>query len=402
MEAFLFEWGSLLLRWLHVIAVIAWIGSSFFFMHLDASLRVAEGFPPERGGVSWQVHGGGFYEMRKYLVAPEHLPDVLTWHKWQAYWTWISGFLLLAWIYYGQSSLFLIDPSVAAITPLMAAAIGIGALAAGWIVYDLMCKSPIGRSESLLAGVGFVFLVAVSYGFAQVFSARGALIHIGSLMATIMTANVFLIIIPNQRKVVAQLLANQPPDPALGEVGKQRSTHNNYLTLPVVFLMLSNHYPMTYANKDAIPAIIACILVAGALIRHFYNVRHTDGAQSPWWAWGAAALAIVAAAMITVVASPAGRDFLGSFVAARAIPEPPDAAVDVVLARCSMCHRAQPVWPGLAFAPKGVVLDTREVVWREAEAIRMQAVLSHAMPPNNITMMEPDERRLVSDWLLQR
>ena len=398
MEAYLFEWGSLLLRWLHVIAAIAWIGSSFFFMRLDASLRPAEGL----GGVTWQVHSGGFYEMRKYLVAPERLPQVLTWHKWEAYWTWISGFLLLIWIYYCQSSLFLIDPAVMAMTPLTAAAIGIGALVAGWVIYDLLCKSPLGQSESVLAGVGFVFIVAASWGFAQVYSARGALIHIGSLMATIMTANVFLVIIPNQRKVIEQLLANQPPDPALGEVGKQRSTHNNYLTLPVVFLMLSNHYPMTYASKNAIPVLVAFVLVAGALVRHFYNERHTDHARSPWWAWGAAALAIVAAAITTVVASPAARDLLSSFRVARTVSAPPDAAVDVIAARCSMCHTGQPVWPGIQIAPKGVILDSRDSVWREADAIRMQSVLSHAMPPNNITQMSVDERRVVGNWLLQQ
>src|SRR5258705_6426847 len=190
MEAYLFEWGSLLLRWLHVIAAIAWIGSSFFFMHLDASLGPADGFPTEKGGVAWQVHGGGFYEMRKYLVAPERLPETLTWHKWQAYWTWISGLCLLIWIYYGQATLFLIDPAVMPLTPIAASAIGVGALAVGWLTYDLLCKSPLGRNEFVLAAVSFILIVIASAGFAQVFSARGALIHIGSLMATIMSANV--------------------------------------------------------------------------------------------------------------------------------------------------------------------------------------------------------------------
>ena len=213
LETFGWEWGSALIRWLHVIAAIAWIGGSFFFMHLDASLRKQAKDDPALAGTSWQVHGGGFYEMRKYLLAPSSLPEHLIWHKWQSYWTWMSGFALLCWVYYGQSQLYLIDPAVMALEPWQAAAIGIVALALGWLVYDFLCRSPLANNEPLLAVVGFGYVVATSWVFTQFFSGRGALIHTGALMATIMTANVFFVIMPNQRKSVAALMAGQKPDP---------------------------------------------------------------------------------------------------------------------------------------------------------------------------------------------
>ena len=242
LETFGWEWGSALLRWLHVTAAIAWIGGSFFFMHLDASLRKKAGDDPAVEGTSWQVHGGGFYEMKKYLLAPAALPEHLIWHKWQSYWTWMSGFALLCWVYYGQSSLFLIDPAIMPLEPWQAALIGIVALALGWLVYDFLCRSPLAANEPLLALVGFGYVVATSWVFTLVFSGRGALIHTGALMATIMTANVFFIIMPNQRKSIAALQAGQTPDPTWGKSSKIRSTHNNYITLPVLFLMLSSHY----------------------------------------------------------------------------------------------------------------------------------------------------------------
>src|SRR5580693_6326863 len=215
------EWGSALLRWLHVTAAIAWIGGSFFFMHLDASLRKKAGDDLALAGTSWQVHGGGFYEMKKYLLAPAALPEHLIWHKWQSYWTWMSGFALLCWVYYGQSTLFLIDPAVMPLAPWQAAVAGIAALALGWIVYDLLCKSPIAKSDSLLGLVGFGYVVLTSYLFTLIFSGRGALIHTGALMATIMTANVFFIIMPNQRKSVAALIAGKTPEPKWVKESKQ-------------------------------------------------------------------------------------------------------------------------------------------------------------------------------------
>ncbi|HET6518397.1 MAG TPA: urate hydroxylase PuuD, partial [Geminicoccaceae bacterium] len=249
MNPIVWDWVNLTVRWLHLIAGIAWIGSSFYFMALDASLRRRAGLPAGVAGEAWQVHGGGFYNMRKYMVAPAELPDELHWFKYEAYFTWISGFVLLWIVYYVGAGIYLIDRSVMDLSPAAATAIGVGSLAVGWVIYDQLCKSRLGGNEALLAAVGFVLLVAATWGYTRVFSGRGAYIHAGALIGTIMVANVFLVIIPNQKKVVASLLAREQPDPALGKQAKQRSAHNNYLTLPVLFAMISNHYPMTFGHR---------------------------------------------------------------------------------------------------------------------------------------------------------
>jgi uncharacterized membrane protein len=402
---YIMEWGSILLRWLHVTAAIAWIGASFFFMHLDASLRKERKMNPGVYGVSWQVHGGGFYEMSKYTLAPPNLPDHLIWHKWQAYWTWISGFGLLCWIYYGQSTFFLIDPAVLPLAPWQAAAVGIVALTLGWIVYDLICKSPLAKNDALLALVGFGYVVLTSWVFTLLFSGRGALIHTGALMATMMTANVFFVIMPNQRKSVAALIAGREPDPKWGNESKQRSTHNNYITLPVLFMMLSNHYPVLYANARIIPALVICVIIAGALVRYFYNMLHAEHVAPPWWAWFAAAAAMWGAFWIATAASPGMRPALGLAeldpvqTADSGAPKAPADVVAIVQTRCSMCHSPEPAWEGIGEAPKGVLLDTSEHIAYFAPAIRMQAVLTHAMPPNNLTEMTPAERAVLAGWL---
>jgi len=405
LDAYLLEWGSLLLRWLHVIAGIAWIGSSFFFMHLDASLKTAPDIPAGKGGHAWQVHGGGFYEMKKYMVAPAAMPSELTWHKWQAYWTWFSGFFLLVWIYYAQAELYLIDPAVMTLPKWQAATIGVASLALGWAVYDGLCRSPLAKSDLWLAVLGFGFVVAMSFAYAQVFSGRGAMIHIGALMATMMAGNVLMVIIPNQRKVVADLIAGRTPDAKYGKIGKQRSTHNNYITLPVVFMMLANHYPVTYANNAVIPVITALVIVAGAIIRHFYNVRHMDHAKSPWWAWAVAALAIWLAFWVAMASSPGGRERLGlreldeERIRVAGLALPPEPVADIITGRCSMCHAPTPGWAGIQIAPKGVWLHTPERIALQRDAIRMQSVMTHAMPPNNLTGMTIEERRVVAAWL---
>jgi uncharacterized membrane protein len=408
MEAYLLEWGSMLLRWLHVTAAIAWIGSSFMFMHLDASLRKERNMAPGVSGVSWQVHGGGFYEMSKYVLAPPVMPDHLVWHKWQSYWTWISGFSLLCWVYYGQSQFFLIDPAVMPLSSWQAALAGVVSLALGWIVYDLLCKSPISRNDSLLALVGFGYVVLTSYLYTLIFSGRGALIHTGALMATIMTANVFFVIMPNQRKSVAALIAGKTPEPKWVKESKQRSTHNNYITLPVLFMMLSNHYPLTYANPRVIPAIVTLVVVCGAMIRYFYNMWHADHDKAPWWSWLVATIAIWTAFWAAMAASPGVRARLGlgeqppAKVAAMALPKAPQQVVDVVSTRCVMCHAPEPAFEGIGEAPKGVLLDTPEHIAAFAPAIRAQAVMTNAMPPNNITEMTADERAVLARWLEDR
>jgi uncharacterized membrane protein len=391
-EIVLTEWLSVGIRWLHVVAGIAWIGSSFYFIHLDLSLRARPGLPGGVKGDAWQVHGGGFYHMVKYLVAPARMPDELTWFKWEAYTTWLSGFALLVVVYYLGADLFLIDKSVLDITPVAAAAISFCSLAAAWLAYEALCRSPLGRAELALALIGYLFLVALTYAFTHMFSGRGALNQIGALIGTIMVANVFVVIIPNQRKIIADLMAGKAPDPALGEAGKQRSVHNNYLTLPVVFLMISNHYPLLYATRYNW-LIVAIVLAIGPLIRHFFNSRH-EGKGSPWWTWGLAAAGMIAIAWLSA-AGPRERT-RGALP-----PAPQFAAVEeIILARCSMCHAAEPVWAGIAAAPQGVVLDRADHIRRHARLIDINAVRSDAMPPGNVTEMTDDERRLIAAWLV--
>jgi uncharacterized membrane protein len=390
-ELILAESASAILRWLHVIAGIAWIGSSFYFIHLDLSLRPRPGLPPGVKGDEWQVHGGGFYHMMKYLVAPAQMPDSLTWFKWEAYTTWLSGFALLVLVYYLGADLFLIDKSVLDLTAVQAAVIAFVSLAVAWLAYEGLCRSPLGNHEVALALVGYVFLVALTYGFIHVFSGRGAFTQIGALIGTIMVANVFVIIIPYQKKSVAAMLAGKTPDPRWGALGKQRSVHNNYLTLPVVFLMLSNHYPLFYATRFNW-LIVAIVLAIGPVIRHFFNSRH-EGKGSPWWTWGVAAAGMAAVAWF----SAAGPRTL----TIGALPPAPKFAdvSNIVMSRCAMCHAAEPVWAGLAAPPKGVLLDTDEHIRLHAPLIAAAAVRSDAMPPGNITEMTPDERLTLASWL---
>jgi uncharacterized membrane protein len=396
------EWISQIIRWTHVITAIAWIGSSFYFIHLDLSLKKREGLAEGVGGEAWQVHGGGFYNMRKYLVAPPELPKELTWFKWESYSTWISGFFLIVWVYYLQADLYTIDPAVRALTTWQAAAIGIGGIILSWLVYEGLCRSPLGRNGLLLGGVLFGYILLAAYAFTQVFNGRAAFLHTGAMIATWMSASVFFVIIPNQKKVVAALLAGQTPDPKLGKEAKLRSTHNNYLTLPVIFLMLSNHYPLAWSSAYSV-AIVGMIVIAGAVIRHFFNSQHA-GKGSPWWTWALAALCLWAAIWLSIIGKPGYANLAQA--PANATPEVVTASFDeavlAIQSRCSMCHAAEPAWDGITIAPKGVRLDTPEEIERHREMIRVQSVLTHAMPPNNITEMTLDERRAVAAWLAAR
>ena len=398
MWAVLWVWGEAFLRWLHLIAAIGWIGSSFYFIHLDYSLQRRQGLPEQASGEAWQVHGGGFYNMVKYLVAPKRMPDELTWFKWEAYTTWISGFALIVAIYYAGASLYLIDPAVMAIAPATGIAISIAALVLGWAVYDGLCRSPLGRKDALLAAVGFAFLVALSYAFTKVFSARGAFMQIGALIGTIMVANVLMVIIPGQRKVVTDLIAGRAPDPVHGQRGKQRSTHNNYLTLPVVFVMISNHYPLAYATRFSW-VILALVLVIGGLLRHFYNMRH-QRRPSPWWTWGLAGvcgLAIVWLSTLGPATSDRPRKRADAAGAAAATFTQVE---EIVTSRCSMCHAREPVWAGITLAPKGVLLDTTARIKANARDIAMAAAWSNAMPPSNVTDITPQEREVLRVWAI--
>ena len=387
------EWLSLIFRWLHVVAGIAWIGSSFYFIHLDLSLKPNSTLPDGVQGEAWQVHGGGFYRIVKYLVAPAQLPDELTWFKWEAYTTWLSGFALMVVVYYLDAELFLVDKSVLDLTPLQAGLFSFLSLALAWLLYEAACRSGLSSYELPFAIGGYIFLVALTFAFTHVLSGRGAFNQIGAIIGTIMVANVFTLIIPNQKKVITALLAGQKPDPKYGKQSKERSVHNNYLTLPVVFLMISNHYPLIFATRfNWLTAAI--VLALGPVIRHFFNERHA-GRKSPWWVWGVAAIGMIAIALLST-AGP--RDAKTSAV----VPKHDFAAAqDVVLSRCSMCHAAEPVWEGILTAPKGVRLDDPEQIWRNRRLIGRNAAWSSAMPPGNITEITADERAVLAAWLTE-
>jgi uncharacterized membrane protein len=385
------EWASLILRWLHVVAAIGWIGSSFYFIHLDLSLKPDRDLPEGVYGEAWQVHGGGFYRIMKYLVAPAKMPDELTWFKWEAYTTWLSGFALMVVVYYLDAELFLVDKSTLDLTPLQAGLFSLGSLVLAWLLYEGACRSGLARYELAFAFGGYLFLVGLTYAFTHVLSGRGAFNQIGAIIGTIMVANVFAVIIPNQKKIVAALLAARSPDPELGKTSKQRSVHNNYLTLPVIVLMISNHYPLLFATRFNW-LIVAIVLALGPIIRHFFNERHA-GKKSPWWVWGVAGAGMVAIGLLSA-AGP--REIKTGALAT----SPTFANIEeIVLSRCSMCHGAEPVWAGIVTAPRGILLDDSEHIRRSARLIGRNAAWSSAMPPGNVTEMTGEERAMIAAWL---
>ena len=394
----LWSWVEFAVRWTHVITAIAWIGSSFYFIALDLGLN--RKIPGPADGEEWQVHGGGFYHIQKYMVAPENMPEHLTWFKWEAYSTWLSGAALLAVVYWLGAELYLIDAEKADLAVWQGIAISAGSLALGWVLYDQLCKSALGEHPTTLMLILFAILVVMSWGYTQVFTGRAALLHLGAFTATIMTANVFLIIIPNQKIVVADLKAGRTPDAKYGKIAKLRSTHNNYLTLPVIFLMLANHYPLAFATPYNW-LIASLVFLLGVTIRHFFNTMHARGGML-WWTWGATALIFTAIVWLSSLGpahvvkdeETAVPQHLQSMVASAEFEE----VRDVVLGRCSMCHGAEVYWDGIATAPKGVLLDTDAAIARHAREIYLHAGISRAMPPANITFMEPAERALIVAW----
>ncbi len=391
MDPFIADWLNLLLRWGHLIAGIAWIGTSFYFVALDFSLKKPANLPKGVSGEAWEVHGGGFYHVQKYLSAPETLPDDLIWFKWEAYLTWVTGFLLLIVQYYVNASAYLINPSVMALTPWQAIGISVGSLIAGWLVYDLLCRSPLGRNGGLLAGLVFLLILAAAYGFTHVFSGRGALIHVGAIVGTMMAANVFMVIIPNQRKITASLIKGEPPDPRFGVIGKQRSLHNTYLTLPVLLMMISNHYPMI-TNHPQAWLLVGLIVVGGAALRHFL-VRHEVGDPINDIAWTLPLIfgALAAALWLT---EPEPR--------AQVSGEVSDATVLAITEKhCTSCHAARPRKEGFTEAPKGVMLETVDEIRRYATQVKAQAVNADAMPLGNESGMTGEERAQLGAWLSQ-
>jgi uncharacterized membrane protein len=386
------EWLNLLLRWGHMIAGIAWIGTSFYFVALDFSLRKTSELPAGVAGEAWEVHGGGFYNVRKYLSAPATLPKDLIWFKWEAYLTWVTGFLLLVLLYYVNASTYLIDPDVAALQPWQAILISVASLAGGWLVYDVLCRLAAGRSMMWLALGVFVLIMLAAWGYAQVFSGRGALIHVGALAGTFMAANVFIVIISNQRRITRALLAGETPDPRLGVIGKQRSLHNTYLTLPVLLMMISNHYPMLTEHPHKW-LLAGLVFVGGALLRHFL-VRTEVGDRQADIAWTIPLVtgALAAALFIT---QPKSASLYEGDVA-------DEEALTIVQQRCASCHAAVPTDRTVKAPPKGVVLQSIANLRRHARQVEAQAVNSKAMPLGNKTGMLPEERAKLGAWIARQ
>ncbi|MFN3822636.1 MAG: urate hydroxylase PuuD [Pseudorhodobacter sp.] len=397
--AILWDWVEVAVRWVHVITAIAWIGSSFYFIALDLGLHRDRNLASGADGEEWQVHGGGFYHIQKYLVAPGSMPDHLVWFKWESYATWLSGFAMLVLVYYLGAELYLVDPTVADLAVWQAVGISLASLAFGWLAYDTICKTRFGDDNTRLMILLYVLLVVMSWGYTQVFSGRAALLHLGAFTATIMSANVFFIIMPNQRIVVADLKAGRAPDPKYGKIAKQRSTHNNYLTLPVIFLMLSNHYPLVFASQYNW-LIAALVFLMGVTIRHYFNTTHARQGN-PTWTWAATAILFLVVAWLSTVPraeDAEARAGLSGAALRYASADGFDAVTDIVMGRCSMCHAAEPVWAGMHWAPKGVVLETPEQIATEARRIYLQSGVSHAMPPGNLSYMEPQERAAIVRW----
>ena len=390
-------WLGLALRWLHLITGIAWIGSSFYFIWLDNALRPpADPRDREAGaaGEVWAVHGGGFYHKQKYPVAPAHMPPELHWFKWEAYFTWLSGFALLALIYYAGAELYLIDRARVDLAPWQAIGVSLGCIVGGWLVYDGLCRSPLGRDNRVFAVLWFALLTAAAWALNQVFSDRGAFIHVGAIMGTAMAANVFMLIIPNQKKVVADLLAGRAPDPRLGQLAKQRSLHNNYMTLPVLLVMIASHYPMLQGHA------FNWLLLAGLgavawLVRHFFNLRHKGRIDYRFPVAGALGFVLIAAlASYRPPSADPGQTAAGTASAAST-----GEARRIIRERCIQCHSDTPSQPGFAVAPLGVMYDKLDEIRVQAPRIKAQAVDTRMMPPGNLTGMTDQERQVLGDWL---
>ena len=396
----MWDWIGLAVRWLHVITAMAWIGASFYFIALDLMLKSADDMPEGASGEEWEVHGGGFYHTTKYLVAPARLPEHLTWHKWQSYMTWISGAALLAIMYWAGAELYLIDRNVADLAVWQAIAISAGSLTIGWIVYDFLCKSRLGEHTNGLMMLLFVLLVIMGWGYTQVFTGRAAFLHLGAFTATIMTANVFFIIMPNQRIVVEDLKNGRTPDPKYGKIAKLRSTHNNYLTLPVLFLMLSNHYPLAFGTEYNW-VIAALVFLMGVTIRHYFNTMHATG-NGPTWTWLATAILFVLAAWLSTNPTMPNSEAKAaplSEIQQRFINAPGfQQASATIQGRCAMCHAEEPTWEGMIVPPKGVKLLSEVDIANQAREIYLQAGRSIAMPPGNVSNITKEERQMIVKW----
>lgn len=388
MEAYLVDWLNLLVRWLHLITGIAWIGASFYFVMLDNSLsRPKKPEDAERGvsGELWAVHGGGFYCSQKFPVGPrgEPLSENLHWSKWEAYTTWLSGMGLLSIIYWHGANTYLIDRDVLALSVPAAIGISIASILGGWFIYDALCRILTGK-DNILAALVFVVIMLAAWGLFHVFGARAAYLHVGAIMGTIMVANVAHHIIPGQKKMVADIRAGRVPDPMPGVIGKQRSVHNTYFTLPVLFIMISNHYPMTYSHPQGW-LVLGALMMAGVLIRQYFVLRHKGAADA-----SLIVLAVLLLVGLIVWMAPSaftGKGAAADYASARAVFD----------RRCIACHSAVPKQPGFAQPPKGVMLETAEQVAQHTAKIA-ETVRNRYMPIANLTQMTDDERAIIAQW----
>jgi uncharacterized membrane protein len=384
---YLNDWAAFLVRWLHVIAAIVWIGTSFYFVALDKHLRPSKREPDGVAGEAWEIHGGGFYRVEKYRVAPERLPEPLYWFKWEAYTTWLSGFGLLVLLYYIHPDVYLVDRSVADLSGLEAALISVGLLAAAVAVYEVLCRLLKNRDLWLAAAL-LVLVAAATYGVSNLFSGRGTYLQLGAMLGTIMAANVLFVIIPGHWELVRAKQAGREQDPAPGLEGKRRSVHNNYLTLPVLLAMISIHFPTAYAHEHGW-AVLVALMIIGAWVRHFFNLRH--GGRTAWWIPATAAAAVVALAVAIEpdeTAAPAAQGRV-AFSQVRGI----------IASRCAECHSAHPTNTAFTSPPAGVVFDTPAQIAARAKAIDQQAVRSRAMPLGNVTAMTEEERSVLAAWI---
>ena len=383
------EWLSLFFRWAHIVAGIGWIGSSFYFMWLDSSLRRAADTPPGVKGENWSVHGGGFYHIQKYTVAPERMPEDLHWFQWEAFSTWLTGFALLTVTYYWGASSYLVDRSVADLDPSQAVLLSAASLGVGWVFYDRLCKSRLQDDPMKVFAVLFAFILFMAWFYGQVFSARAAFLHVGALIGTMMSGNVFFIIIPNQRIVVADLKAGRIPEAKYGEIAKLRSTHNNYLTLPVIFMMISNHYPMTFGHHWNL-MVVAAVLALGVIIRNWFN-RHEAGETGPGVKWQWPVAAGVAAFLIV----------FGNWKPQAAVVTDrvtTTEAYALVQTHCVACHAPRPSHESFDEPPAGMILNDPALLKQHSAKVLVQ-VTTEAMPLGNETGMTPVDRARLAAWI---
>ena len=381
------DWLHLFARWFHLVVGAAWIGASFYFNWLNNHVRPVEDPSGRLAGRLWSVHGGAFYKVEKFKGAPETLPDTLHWFKWEAYLTWISGVSLLLLVYWLQASTMLLPPG-STLAPAAGAGIGVGCLVVGWVVYDLLCKSPLAKVPVAFAALGFVLLTGAAFGLYQVFTPRAAYIHVGAMMGTMMALNVFFVIIPGQRAMVDAMVAGHEPDLAKGRAGSLRSLHNNYFTLPVLFIMVSNHFPFTFGQPVGW-AILAGLAVGSAAVRHWFNLRGRG--ENNVWILPAATVGLFAMAFVVHGPRPAPDP---------GVEAPAYTEVAALMdAHCISCHQAEPTFPGIAAPPKGLVLTDPVAVQANAAKIRAQAVDAQIMPLGNTTQMTEEERALLGRWI---